>query len=101
MMAVAPLYRITYTRFFRQQLADLPGHIKSLARQEIAALSAIPRPRHGRELAGHPGWFRLWLGRDYRLVWRVDDEAQIVELEYVGLKSPDLYEQLGLGRSAD
>ncbi|MBI5567777.1 MAG: hypothetical protein HY870_22950 [Chloroflexi bacterium] len=94
-------YRITYTRFFRQQLAGLPGHIKSLARQEIAALSITPRPRHSRELAGHPGRFRLWLGRDFRLVWHVDDEARIIELEYVGIKSPDLYEQLGLGRSID
>ena len=47
---------------------------------------------------GHPGYYRLWLGPDYRLVWHVADDEQIVEIEYVGLKPPDLYERLGLGR---
>lgn len=41
---------------------------------------------------------RLWIGRDYRLVWRVSDEEQLVEIEYIGYKTPDLYAQLGLAR---
>jgi mRNA-degrading endonuclease RelE of RelBE toxin-antitoxin system len=45
-----------------------------------------------------PGYYRLWIGPDYRLVWYVMDDEQIVEVEYVGPKPPDLYEQLGLGR---
>lgn len=94
-------YRLVYNQEIKRQIARLPGHIKSLARQRIAALSEEPRPARSRELAGHPGWFRLWLSRDYRLVWHIDDEAKSVELEYVGFKIPDLYEQLELGRPKD
>ena len=91
-------YRITYSKAIRQQLASLPGHIKAMARQRIAALSDDPRPPRSKELAGHPGYYRLWIGPDYRLVWYVMDDEQIVEVEYVGPKPPDLYERLGLGR---
>ena len=91
-------YRIAYTYAVRRQIADLPGHIKAIARQRIAALSEDPRPHRGKELTGHPNYYRLWLESDYRLVWHVMDEECIVEIEYVGLKLPDLYERLGLGR---
>jgi mRNA-degrading endonuclease RelE of RelBE toxin-antitoxin system len=91
-------YRIAFSRAIRRQIGDLPGHIKAMAKQEIAGLSDNPRPPQCEELTGHPTHFRLWLGRNYRLVWRVSDEEQMVEIEYVGYKTPDLYERLGLGR---
>lgn len=92
-------YRIAFSKEVRRQIGALPGHIKALAKREIAGLSDNPRPPHGKELTGHPNYFRLWLGREYRLVWHVLDDEQMVEIEYVGHKSPDLYERLGLGRA--
>ena len=59
--------RIAFSREVRRQIGDLPGHIKALAKQEIAGLSDNSRPPQGKELTGHPTYFRLWLGRDYRL----------------------------------
>lgn len=94
-------YRIAFSQEVRRQIADLPGHIKALAKQEIAELSLDPRPARSKELAGHPDYFRLWLGADYRLVWQVFDDEQMVEIEYVGPKTPDLYERLDLGRQSD
>ena len=91
-------YRIAYTYAIRRQIADLPGRIKAIAKQHIAALSEDPRPHRGKELTGHPNYYRLWLGSDYRLVWHVVDNERIVEIEYVGPKLPDLYERLGLGQ---
>lgn len=91
-------YRIAFSREVRRQLGSLPGHIKAIAKKEIAALSNNPRPSHGKELANHPGHFRLWLGRDYRLVWLVLDDEHLVEIEYVGIKTPHLYQQLELAR---
>jgi mRNA-degrading endonuclease RelE of RelBE toxin-antitoxin system len=79
-------YQIAYTPVVKRQIDNLPGPIKSLARQEIAALSRNPRPARSKELAGHPNHFRLWLGRRYRLVWRVVEADQVVELKYVGFK---------------
>ena len=91
-------YKIAYSKAVRQQLASLPGHVKAIARQRIAALSDDPRPPKSRELTAHPGFYRLWIGSDYRLVRRVVDDDQIVEVEYIGPKPPDLYDRLGLGR---
>jgi mRNA-degrading endonuclease RelE of RelBE toxin-antitoxin system len=91
-------YRIAFSRQVRSQIGSLPGHVKALAKQEIAELSDNPRPDRSKELTGHPTFFRLWLGRDYRLVWHVLDNEQIVEIEYVGPKAPDLYDRIGLTR---
>ncbi len=91
-------YRIAFSKEVRRQLGSLPGHIKAIAKQEIAALSSDPRPLHGKELTHHPGYYRMWLGRDYRLVWLVLENEQLVEIEYVGIKTAQLYQQLGLAR---
>ena len=94
-------YRIIITQDIKKQIADLPGHIKAIARQQIARLASEPRPPRSKELEGHLGHYRLHLSNDYRLVWLVSDEDQFVEIEYVGFKIPDLYSQLGLGRPED
>ncbi len=91
-------YKIIFTRAIRRQIAKLPGHIKAIAKRRIAGLSDEPRPPRSKELEGRPGYYRLWLGTRYRLVWHVLDEEQMVEIEYVGPKSPDLYDWLGLSR---
>ena len=91
-------YRIAFSGEVRRQIGSLPGHIKAMAKLEIAGLSDNPRPPQGKELTGHLTYFRLWLGQDYRLVWHVLDEEQTVEIEYVGYKTPDLYGRLGLAR---
>lgn len=93
-------HRILLTRDVRRQLKDLPGHVRALARQQIAGLLIDPRPPRCKELAGHPGHYRLRLGAKYRLVWQIREEDRIVEIEYVGPKAPDLYDKLGLARPA-
>ena len=50
-----------------------------------------PRPSDAKELDGHPGYFRIWLQGDYRLVWYADDLIQLVDIYYVGLKYDELY----------
>ncbi len=91
-------YRIAFSPAVRRQIGNLPGHINAIAKQEIANLSDDPRPTRSKELAGHPTYYRMWLGADYRLVWHVVEDERLVEIEYVGFKVPALYEELGLGR---
>jgi mRNA-degrading endonuclease RelE of RelBE toxin-antitoxin system len=91
-------YRIVISSDIKRQLQTLPGHIKPIARQCIAGLSANPRPPRSKELAGHSGHYRLHIATSYRLVWLVDDGDSYVEIEYVGPKTPDLYNTLGLAR---
>ena len=51
-----------------------------------------------KELDRHPNYERLRLSRNHRLVYTVLEEAQVVDLLYLGPKPPGLYERLGLGR---
>ncbi len=93
------VYRLRYDRRFMRQLESLPGDVRSLARQQVKALTDNPRPSRAKELDEHPGYFRLWLPRDYRLVWQILEDERVIDLLYVGPKLPDLYKRLGLGRA--
>lgn len=91
-------YRLRFDRQFMRQLETLPGDIRRMARQQIQSLPNNPQPTQAKELDDHPLFFRLWLPRDYRLVWVIIEDEQVVDLLYVGPKLPNLYERLGLGR---
>jgi len=91
-------YTIVFSKAIKKQIQRLPGNIKALARYQIAALSKDPRPAKSKELEGHPNYYRIWLSAKYRLVWHVEDDNQVVEIEYMGPKTPELYDFLGLGR---
>lgn len=91
-------YRLRYDRRFMRLLEALPGDVRSIARRRVKALANEPYPPGAKELDEHPGYYRLWLPRGSRLVYEVREDEQIVDLLYVGPKSADLYEKLGLGR---
>lgn len=91
-------YRLRYDRGFMQQLLALSGDLRSIARRTVTELAQTPRPARAKELDEHPGYYRLWLPREHRLVWQVLDEEEIVDLLYVGPKLSDLYQRLGLER---
>lgn len=63
------VYRLRYDRAFMKQLEALPGDVRSLARRQIRELADRPHPSQAKELEDHPSYYRLWLARDYRLVW--------------------------------
>ena len=91
-------YQLRFDRRFLQQVEALPGDVRSVARQQVKSLSMVPRPAAAKELDEHRGYYRMWLPRGHRLVWQVLEEEQVVDLLYIGPKSPDLYARLGLGR---
>ncbi len=92
------VYHLRYDRRFMRQLESLPGDVRSVARQQIQALTGNPHPPRAKELDDHPGYLHLWLPRDYRLVWQALEDERVIDLLYVGPKLPDLYDRLGLGR---
>lgn len=91
-------YKLRYDRRLMRHLKALPGDVRSVARHQIRELAHNPRPAQAKELDEHPGYYRLWLPRGHRLVWQVLEAEQIVDLLYIGPKSAQLYERLGLGR---
>lgn len=91
-------YRLWYNRRFSRMLDALPGDVRAQARRAIQELIDQPRPESAKELDEHPGYWRMWLPRNHRPIWRILEEEQLVNLLYVGPKPPDLYEPLGLGK---
>lgn len=91
-------YSVRFSKQIQRQMANLPGNIRNQANSRILALRRQPRPPDAKELEGHPDFFRIWLDSDFRLVWQVDDDAQLVDVFYVGPKLGDLYARLGLDR---
>lgn len=92
-------YSVRFSRQVQRQIVRLPGHMRNQAKRRILGLRSLPRPPDAKELEGHPDFFRIWLDADFRLVWHIDDEGQVVDIFYVGPKSYDLYDKLGLQRS--
>lgn len=92
------IYNVRLSKQIQRQIARLPGALRNQAKRRILALRSQPRPTDAKELAGHPGFFRIWLDGDFRLVWQVDDETFLVDIFYVGPKADDLYANLGLER---
>jgi len=91
-------YQLRYNRQFMLQLDRLPDNIRSVAQRTISSLAREQYPPRAKELTNHPGYYRLWLPRNCRLVYQVIADEQVVHLLNVGPKLPDLYQQLGLGR---
>ena len=91
-------YRLQFSKHFVKSLENLPGDLRAVTRAQIRNLADDPRPTGAKELDGHPGYYRLWLPRHHRLVYKISDEDQIILLLYIGPKTNDLYDDLGLGR---
>ena len=61
-------YRLRFDKRFRRHLEALPGDVRGIARKVIHQLSDNPVSVRAKELDDHPGIYRLWLPRNYRLV---------------------------------
>jgi mRNA-degrading endonuclease RelE of RelBE toxin-antitoxin system len=91
-------YSLVLTKDIKKQIEQLPGHVKAQVKALLLSLPDHPRPAHSKELSGHPNYYRIWIGANYRVVWFVSDEDEMIEPQYVGPKTPELYAVLGLAR---
>jgi mRNA-degrading endonuclease RelE of RelBE toxin-antitoxin system len=91
-------YAVVLTKDIRKQSEQLPGYVKTQVKALLLTLPDQPRPPQSKELVGHPDYYRIWIGATYRVIWFVSDEDKIIEPQYVGPKTPELYRVLGLER---
>ena len=63
----------------RRELARLPASVQERIVRRLTALEADPRPRGTILLQGAEGLRRLRVG-DYRITYRVDDDALVVDI---------------------
>ena len=72
-------YTVHLKRSAEKELEDLPGHVHDRIVKRLLALEQNPRPRGVRKLRGKAEEYRLRVG-DYRVLYIVDDAAQVVEV---------------------
>lgn len=75
----------------RKELMDLPDHILTKAFKTILDLGDDPRPRGYDKVEGRPGVFRVWIDRDYRILYEIDQAEDKLRIIGVGIKSKHLY----------
>jgi mRNA interferase RelE/StbE len=87
-------YRLSTTVQARDDLRNLPGHVRQIALRIVNSLAEDPRPPEARELREKPGRYRIRLQR-WRLIYRVYDEDRAALLLRVRRKTgPEIYEDL-------
>jgi mRNA interferase RelE/StbE len=79
-------HRITIARSARKELEGLPTALVGRVWSRIEALAVEPRPRGSRKIMGARNLWRLRVG-DYRVVYSVDDQEQLVDIVAVRHRS--------------
>ena len=70
---------------------DLPDHVLVKAFKAILDLGENPRPRGYDKVEGRPGVFRVWIDRDYRILYELDPSEDKLRIVGVGIKSKHTY----------
>jgi mRNA interferase RelE/StbE len=78
-------YDVFITRKVEKALTRLPKDTYARMTAAIDALADDPRPSRCKKLSGREG-YHIWVGRDYRVLYHVDDGEQRVEVFWVGTK---------------
>ena len=86
-------YRIIIGRTAQRQLLRLPRPVREQAERHIDGLATDPRPWGSEALSGTLRPFRKLRVGDYRVAYRVDDEARLVTVVWVGHRSR-IYDEL-------
>jgi mRNA-degrading endonuclease RelE of RelBE toxin-antitoxin system len=87
-------YQIDISASAQKEVKSLPGHVRAQARQLIRTLSEEPRPARAKELRGKPNLYRIWLAGYWRIVYRVEDDLQLIQIIRVRRKEEIDYENV-------
>ena len=87
-------YRIEVVPAAQRELKSLPAHVRTQAGEVIRALGQEPRPSRTKELEGLPGVYRVWLAGRWRIVYRIEEEPQVVRILRVRRKEQIDYDSL-------
>ncbi len=76
-----------------EELAGLPAHVQRQVVKRIVALADDPRPPTSGDLSGDLRGLRKLRVGEYRIVYRVDDDAERVVVRGIGHRSR-IYESI-------
>ena len=75
----------------RKELMDLPDHILVKAFKTILDLGDNPRPRGYDKVEGRKGVCRVWIDRNYRVLYEIDVAEDKLRVISVGIKNKHTY----------
>ncbi len=75
----------------RRDLLKLPDAILIKAFRTILQIKDHPYPRGFKKVRGRRDRFRVWIDRNYRILYEVDSDADCIDIVRVGLKDENTY----------
>lgn len=75
----------------RRDLLKLPDAVLIRAFRTILQIKDHPYPRGFRRVRGRRDAFRVWIDRNYRVLYEVDADAGCIDIFHVGLKNESTY----------
>jgi mRNA interferase RelE/StbE len=75
-------YSVVFTTLAERSIEQLDRSIAGRIKPKVLSLANDPRPRGAAKLAGPSNLYRIRIG-DYRVVYRIDDAKQLVEITII------------------
>jgi mRNA-degrading endonuclease RelE of RelBE toxin-antitoxin system len=83
--------RVRFRRSAKRELFDLNDDAFLRVARAILDLQDNPRPRGYDKLAGREDQLRIWVGRDYRVLYEVDEKEGRIIIVAVRRKDESTY----------
>jgi len=77
-------WEIRYRASVERDVDRLPSHVRALALKRIVALGQDPFPSGCKKLKGTTDRYRFKVARDWRVVYSVWKEPNLIKIEFVG-----------------
>ena len=85
------MLRIRFRRSAKRELFELDDDTFLRVARAILDLQNDPRPRGYDKVAGREDQFRIWVGRDHRVLYEIDETAGRVIIVAVRQKDESTY----------
>jgi mRNA interferase RelE/StbE len=77
-------WNVRFRSSVEKDVARLPGHIRTQVLERLSSLAFDPLPASCKKLKGQKNRFRIKVAGDYRVVYTVFPEEQVIIIEFVG-----------------
>jgi mRNA interferase RelE/StbE len=77
-------WEIRYRASVERDVDRLPAHIRARVLRKIVDLGDNPFPLGCKKLKGTPNRYRFKVAGDWRVVYSLFDESNIIKIEFVG-----------------
>ena len=72
-------------------MLKLPDAILIKTFRTILQIKDAPYPRGFKKVRGQKDRLRIWIDRNYRMIYEVDSDAEVLDIVYVGAKDEATY----------